>query len=693
MTRAGGVLFLTAALAWLPGVSSGGGLELAHYLQWEQVARPQIAPDGKTIVYSRTHVNATEDRLDNALWIMDSDGGRNRYLADGSQAVWSEDGRRIAFVQNTPAGAEIFTRWMDATGAASQLTHANISPSNLHWSPGDKWIAFRGIVPHPNTWSIKLPARPAKANWTADATVIDKWHYRLDRAGLTRGYRHIFVVPADGGTPRQITHGEWDVGANLSGLDRTDPLEWTPDGKSIVFSGDMEADHDMHFRRSAIYVVDVETGSTRQLSKEPGFWGGVFTGPRISPNGELVAAVGNEESRVNFPAQELRAWRMDGSGERTLLADLPGYVYDLHWARNGRGLYYVVEKEGARNLHYVSLDGESRAVTTGANVLSADAFSDTGVAVGVKSTPYRPGDIVRFDIDDAGNMRYLTAVNEDVLHGVELGEVEEIWYDSSDRTRVQGWIVHPPGFDASRKYPLLLFIHGGPEFMFNVGFSFRLQEMAAGGGYVILYTNPRGSTGYGAAFAQAIDGGFPGRYDMDDLMRGVDAVVPRGYIDTERLYVAGESGGGALTAWIVGHTDRFAAAVSFCPVINWISFGGTTDAPGWGYSRFETDLWKDPQRWLDHSPIMYVPNVRTPTMLVTGENDLRTPLSQSEEFYAALKYHNVPARLVVVKKEGHGTTSMPSNMMRSQLYMRKWLDSWRRVDQPKGPKWIHAEPQ
>jgi dipeptidyl aminopeptidase/acylaminoacyl peptidase len=683
-------LAAAAALAWLPAVSYSSPLELSQYLNWERVAGPQIAPDGKTIVYSRGHVNAKEDRFDDALWIMDGDGSRNRYLTDGSQAVWSADGRRIAFLRAAGGGAEIFTRWMDTSGATTQLTYADLKPTNVHWSPDGKWIAFRGVVPRQSQWTIALPARPSGANWTADATVIDTWHYRMDRIGLTAAYRHIFVVPAEGGTPRQITRGEWNVGARVAGIDMTDPFEWTPDGKSIVFSADMEADHDRNFRRSALYAVDVGSGATHKLSKEAGFWGGFIAGPRVSPNGKLVAVAGNKPSRAHFAVQELRVVSTGDTGERTLISDLPGYVYSLHWARDGRGVYYVVEEAGARNLHYVSLDGKARAVTTGAQALSVDAISDTAVAVGTKSTPDRPQDIVRFKLDHGDDIQFLTAVNDDILSGVELGKVEEIWYDSSDRTRVQGWIVYPPAFDPAKKYPLLLFIHGGPESMFDVSFSFHFQELAAAAGYVILYTNPRGSTGYGTAFAQAIDSEFPGRRDMDDLMHGVDAVIQRGSIDSERLYVAGGSGGGSLTAWIVGHTDRFAAAASYFPVIDWIGFAGTTDVTSWGYNRFSEDFWKNPQRWLEHSPLMYAPNVKTPTLLVTGEDDMRTPLGQSEQFYSALKYHDVPTKLVVIKNEGHGVGSRPSNLMRSQLYMRKWLSSWRRVQQPDGPAWVTA---
>lgn len=661
----------------LPLLAVAAPLSLDHFLQWEDVSAPQISPDGKSIVYGRISVLAHEDRFDHKLWVMDGDGARNRFLTEGSQAVWSPDGRRLAFTRSTAAGTtEIFTRWMDADGATTQLTRADLKPTDLSWSPDGKWIAFRGTVPAPSSWTISLP-RPAGAKWTEEPTVVDSLHYRMDRVGLRTGYKHLFIVAADGGTPRQLTSGHWHVGANMAGLDITSPFEWTPDGKAIVFSADRQADHEKHYRRSSLHAVDIDTGSIRQITQTPGFWGGLMTGPRLSPDGRTVAFIGHVESKSNFPNRELRIARVDGTSERTLIADLPGYVYSMHWSPDGRGLYYVVEKHGARNVHYVSLDGKVRDITSGPQVLTVTSVAKNGVAVATRRTAEKPTDVVRFELKSGRRMEQLTAVNDDVLRDVELGETEEIWYDSSEGARVQGWIVRPPSFDPARKYPLILMIHGGPEIMFDAGFSFQVQEMAASG-YIVLLTNPRGSTGYGGAFSRAIDSAFPGQRDFDDLMNGVDAVIARGYVDTERLYVMGASGGGALTAWIVGHTDRFAGAASLRPVIDWISFAGTTDMTGWGFSRFARSFWEDPKLWLDHSPLMHAPKVTTPTLLIACEYDLRTPPGQAEEFYTALKMHDVPTRLIVLKQESHGFLTKPSNVLRTQLYLRKWFGEWQR---------------
>jgi len=342
------------------------------------------------------------------------------------------------------------------------------------------------------------------------------------------------------------------------------------------------------------------------------------------------------------------------------------------WAPDGSGVYFNVENEGSRNLYFADLEGGVRPVTKGTQVLTVTDVGRGGMAVGVASTPERPNDVVAFALRRP-ELRRLTSVNDDVLTGKRLGKTEEIWVPSADGYRIQGWVVKPPDFDPARKYPLMLSIHGGPHAMYNVGFNFGWQEHAANG-YVVLYTNPRGSTGYGSAFGNAIKNAYPGK-DYDDLMAAVDTVVGRGYVDTQNLFVYGCSGGGVLTSWIVGHTDRFAAASANCPVTNWLSFVGTTDGSSW-YRNFAKLPWEDPAEHLKRSPLMYVGNVKTPTMLMTGVNDLRTPISQTEEYYQALKLRQVPTAMIRFNDEWHGTSSKPSNFMRTQLYLRSWFERY-----------------
>jgi len=664
--------YLCVVGLWLlAGAGWARTLELTDYLDWETVADPQVSPDASQVVYTRNRVDKIKDRVASELWIMNADGSRNRFLlAGGSNARWSPDGERLLFIKEDEAEKpQLFVRWMDAEGATTQITRHIKKPSQPAWSPDGTTIAFKSEVTIKPTLVIELPARPEGAEWTEDPVVIERMHYRADRVGMKSGFTHLFLVDAQGGTPRQITSGDWDVGQHFNGIDRGDELQWTPDGRSIIFSGITDEALADHGRISAINRIDLETGRITQLSTTPGTWGS----PAISADGKLVAYAGGTDTPANFPPVELRLVGVDGSGDRAILRNQAVPINNMIWEQNNRGIYLTLQREGSENLHFVDPDGDVRDITAGEQRLKLASMSK-GIAYAVVSSADQTPNVARINSRN-GDLVRQTDVNGDILADVELGSLEEIWYDSSDETRVQGWIIKPPGFDTAKAYPLVLHIHGGPNAMYGVDFNFRFQDFAARG-YVVLYTNPRGSTGYDYDFVNAIDMAYPGRVDFDDLMAGVDAVVEKGYIDENRLYATGCSGGGVLTAWLVTHTDRFAAAASLCPVINWISQAGTADITRWSMERFDTPFWEDPTDWLEHSPLMHVANVTTPTLLMTGTQDLRTPLSQAEEFYAALKFLGVPTVLIPINGEFHGTWSKPSNLLRTQLYLQAWFDRY-----------------
>lgn len=642
-------------------------LTLDLYLEMESVADPQISPNGSQIIYTRRWVDKINDRRESALWIMNADGSKNRYLTDGSSARWSPDGTRIAYLtRGEPTGSQIFVRWMDAEGATTQITRVDESPGGIRWSPDGNQIAFTMIVPSKDKWTVKLPARPEGAKWTQGPRIIDRLNYRRDRVGfLEDGFRHVFVVPADGGTPRQLTDGDYDHGGGWFG----GGIDWMPDGRAIVFSAHRAEDAEYIWRESEVYEVSVTDGKIEQLTERRGPDGG----PVVSPNGKLIAYTGYDFTDDTYIPQDLYVMDRDGSNPRLITGDLDRMPRGLKWSKDSKTIYFNVDSEGTRNLYAATMKGDVRQVTDGVHMLTVTDITERGQVVGIRADYYNPGDVVSFDVKRPGRIAQLTHVNDDVLDYVQLGEVEEIWYTSTDDFRVQGWIIKPPNFDPSRKYPLILQIHGGPHAMYNVAFNLGRQEHAAND-YVILYTNPRGSTGYGHAFGNAIKRAYPDK-DFDDLMNGVDEVIARGYIDEDNLFVFGGSGGGVLTAWIVGHTDRFAAASSNYPVIDWLSFVGTTDGAGW-YRNFDNFPWEDPSEHLRRSPLMYAGNVTTPTMLMTGIKDLRTPISQTEEFYMALKVQKVPTVMLRFNEEWHGTSSRPSNFMRSQLYLRSWFEKY-----------------
>jgi dipeptidyl aminopeptidase/acylaminoacyl peptidase len=674
-------LFATAAPLLAQERKSDSLFTVEKFLDFEQVADPQIAPDGSQIIYTRRHVNKLEDRFDAELWIVNADGTKNRFLTKGGGARWSPDGTRIAYLSDgDPRGMQLFVRWMDAEGATSQITRVDQSLGDIRWAPDGKSIGFSMLVPTERTWHIDMPAAPQGAHWTPPPKYENSLHYRQDRVGFTKpGFLHVFVVSADGGTPREITKGDWNVGARFDGQVGAVGWDWMPDGKTIVVAAIDDPNPDLVYRNSSILSIDVATGAKRRLTSQAGAW----NDPVVSPDGRKIAFSGYPSMKATYQASEIYLMNVDGSGAQkiTTLDRDPGGIL---WARDGSGVYFSVAREGTSNVYFASATGSAAtAVTTGAHVLGASSISRTGVGAGVSTTFTEPPNVVRVDLARGGrgtpNTTQLTHVNEDLLSRMKLATEERIVARSTNNTEVEGWIVKPANFDPSKKYPLLFEIHGGPHGMYNVGFNPVYQNFAASD-FVVLYTNPRGSTGYGSAFGNAIYHNYPGP-DYDDLMAAVDATVAKGYIDTDRMYVGGCSGGGVLSSWVIGHTDRFAAAAVRCPVIDWMSFAGHTDIPLFTYAWFEKPFWEDPKPWLDHSSLMYVGNVKTPTLLMTGELDMRTPMPQTEEYYAALKMRGVPAALLRFEGEYHGTGSKPTNWMRTQLYMMSWYNQWTK----KGP--------
>lgn len=649
-----------------------------HYLELESAADPRISPDGRTILYTRSWVDQANDRWESAIWALDADGGRHRFLVKGASPVWSPDGARIAYVAaaEEPRGPQIFVRWMDAGGATSQVTRLTEPPESVRWSPDGRWLGFVALVPKRAEWPIDLPPAPPGAKWTAPPRVVDRLHYRTDRRGfLDSGHHHLFVVPADGGTARQVTSGDWSVGVAYDGIRLGAGWDWSPDGRTVYIDGLAEGDPDRTLQDANIYAVDVASGARRRLTVERGLW----TTPVVSPDGRLIAFTGHPYAALTMRTSDLYVMNADGSGVRNLSAGLdrdPAFFGQgaLLWAPDGSGIYFAPEDRGSRNLVFAPVTGAGvRPVTTGAQMLALGSMSRAGEMAGVQSTFQAPGDVVRITPGPRGaRITRVTALNDDLLAGKRLAAAEEIWYPSTGGARIQGWIVKPPGFDPGRKYPLLLEIHGGPQGMYGVGFD-PMWQVFASAGYVVLYTNPRGSSGYGNAFMTAIEKNYPGP-DYDDLMAGVDSVIGRGYIDSSRLYVAGCSGGGILSSWVIAHTTRFAGAAVRCPITNWISMAGGSDVPLFSHSFFEQPFWEAPDQWLAKSPVRYAGRITTPTLFLTGVLDLRTPMPQTEELYAALKLRGVASTMLRFEGEWHGTESLPSNWMRTMLYMMSWFE-------------------
>ena len=430
------MLFLAAASA--SGQDDGRRhLELDDYLSWETVGNPRISPDGATVVYERRFVDPVADGVRSELWVIGADGSRHRFLTEGGGPRWSPDGTRIAFTRSgEPRGSQVFVRWMDAEGAESQITRLENPPSQIRWAPDSGSLAFRAVVsPGPDpAWSIDMPKAPEGAEWTAPARIVTRLGYRRDGSGYTpAGYRHVFVVSAAGGTPRQVTGGDF----------HHDDPRFTPDGGGIVFSGLREPDAEYAWRQSEVYRVDLATREITALTSRDGPDAGAVP----SPDGRAIAYTGMDHTTDTYREEGLYVMAADGSGSRVVATEMgrrPGIV---GWAADGSGVYLNAQLRGTSNLHFASVDGEVRAVTSGNHMLSVSSVSENGVAVGVVSSYHVPGDLVAFDVDDPGTMRTLHRTNAGLLADVRLGDVEEIWYQSPDGLDIQGWILKPPDFD------------------------------------------------------------------------------------------------------------------------------------------------------------------------------------------------------------------------------------------------------
>ena len=620
-------------------------LSLEHYKNYEWTSNPTLSPDGEQILYSRTWINLVDDKRETDLWIMNKDGSTNRFFLKGSSGKWSPDGSKIAFTNKGESeginGTQIFVKYLGVEGEPTQITKLEKSPSSLEWSPDGQYIAFTMHVSSEPALKPKgVPKKPKGADWTKAPQVIDQVDYSQDRIGfIERGYRQLFIVSAEGGTARQITFGEYD--------DVSSGIAWSKDSKTILFSSYQKPEAEYARGQSNLYSVNINTLNVKELTSREG----TESSPRVSPDGSKIAFVGSTFSKNFYNDRKMYIIDADGSNLKCVTSNLDQTPSSPFWSSNSLGVYFNVREFGQSNVYHANLKGNVKKITKGNHMLTMNDMVGAD-AVGTWSDPSNPSDIISFSTKKSNNINQLTKVNEDIFYNVEFGEVEEVTYESVDGKKVQGWIVKPPGFDLNKKYPLVLRIHGGPHSMYNVGFNYNFQLHAAQD-QVVLYTNPRGSTGYGYDFANAIQNAYPGN-DYDDIMAGVDEVISRGYIDENKMYVYGGSGGGVLTSWIVGKTDRFAAASVNYPVTNWFSFVGTTDGAGW-YNNFEKYPWEDPSEHIIRSPLMYVGNVKTPTMLMCGEEDLRTPISQTEEYYQALKMNKVPTAVSYTHLRAHET--------------------------------------
>lgn len=641
-----------------------------HVFDLEYANDPQISPDGSTIVYVRQSMDLKTDRIRGDLWAIDTASGEHRPLIAGGASTnrprWSPDGTKLLYATSTDSKPDLRIRYMDS-GESLSLAQFPGAPRQATWSPDGATIAFTLFTPTKQPSFATEPNLPRNKDWNPPVRVFDDIRFRADGQGYLReGADHVYTVSANGGAIRRVTNGEASFASP----------EWLNEDTLLVVGNDAE-DSYLDPIESEIYAVNLITRRRQALTGRDG----PDANPVASPDGSQIAYTGYNDEVLSWQQNRLYIMNADGSDKREIETGLDRQIQNITWAADGKRLYALVPVDGEIELVEIALSGGTRTLVEGVGGTSIGRpYASGAYSVSSGSRPRfaftagftdRPAEVAT----STGNSppKILTELNSDLLPFLDVAPLEEIKVKSSvDGREIEAWVALPPNFKADGNAPMILEIHGGPFSMYGPFFSAEIQRFAAEG-YVTVYVNPRGSTGYGEDFAQLIDLAYPGD-DYHDLMDVVTALVDKEYVSEERLFVTGGSGGGILTAWIVGQTDRFAAAASIKPVINWMTMALASDISvlikrHW----IRADPWSDPEAYLSRSPITLIDNITTPTLLMVGEADYRTPAWEAEQFYTALKLKGVETALIRVPEAPHLIAGRPSRLIAKTDNIMGWF--------------------
>jgi len=664
------------------------------------IADPQISPDGATVAFVRVTVNEQENRYETAVYAVPSSGAEPpRRLTSGIRDTsprWSPDGTRIAFVRQVDKDSkpQIYLLHTDG-GEARAITDAVSGASGPAWSPDGRTIAFNSSTGPDEGKRSDDPKTPAEHK--TDVQVVTRAVYRSNGNPTyvdNDHHAHIFTIEASESIdprpkPKQLTDGEFDERG----------IEWAPDGLRIYFVSTRVAEPYYEEKGGELFAVPAGGGTITRIAAIDGNIGNLS----VAPDGKHIAFVGTLNGKPIRSYSQPDLWVVNAVADSTPRNLTDKYDYDVAggiggdqgaprganrkpivWSKDSSSLLVVTAEKGSANLRKFSIaTGASEPVTSGAqDVVAYSATPDASKIAATLSTQTTIGDIAMIDASAAtgaapGQPSLVTHVNADLFKDIQQSEPEEIWYKSFDGKNIQGWILKPPDFDATKKYPLILEIHGGPHSAYGNTYTHEFQWMAAKG-YVVLFTNPRGSTSYGQDFGNLIQYHYPGD-DYKDLMAGVDEVLKKGYLDANRLGVTGGSGGGLLTNWTITQTQRFKAAVAQRDIADWYGFWFTADFTLFQPTWFRKAPWEDPQDFAARSPITHVANVTTPLMLINGDWDYRTPPADGGEMmFRALKYRKIPTVMVRFPRETHelSRSGEPWHRVERLQHIVGWMDQW-----------------
>ena len=666
---------LIFALPFLATAGEKRKITVDDMYAFKTVGSPILSPDGKKIAYTVSTYCQKEEKRAGDIYLMNVNGTENRRLTAHpgveSGISWSPDSRQIAF-SAVREGKKSQIYIIDVSGGeAVKLTDVETGAEDPAWSPDGRWIAFYSSVGKMYTDEFEKEL--------GDVRFMTHLRYYHVRSWDDGKRQRIFIVPADGrGEPRQLTDGECADEGDHS-------MVWSPDSREIAFVSNRDKEW-YNSINTDVYAVSISDGKMRQITTSRG----PDHNPAYSPDGSKIAY--RSIFTYNYESENYKVVvaQSDGSNPKAVTTPLDRSVESFCWSPSGKTIYFLYGTEGLYHVKSVPVSGGSfQAVMVGRHVISDIAISPDGKTFIVrKGDDTHQGEIFSFN----KTFRQLTFVNDKIMDQFFVQPVEEIWFQSPDGAKVQGWVIKPVGFEEGKKYPLILSIHGGPHGMSTISYRFDFQLYAANG-YVVLYANPRASLGYGEKFSRDIWEDWGGRC-YQDIMAGVDEVLAQGVVDEGKMGVTGTSFGGYMTNWIIGQTDRFHAAATVAGLSNLTSFYGTTDEQFFPEAEFKGMPWTKREIYLKHSPIWYAANFKTPTLIIHGENDFRVRTEQAEQMFTALQKQGVPSVYVWFPDEGHGV-SQPIHRKLYYKILLDWFDHFLKGEPSKYLEWasFRGEPE
>lgn len=668
-----GIAVTTAAPAARAQQDQRRAITFKDMISMNRVSDPQISPDGQWLAYTVATPDLDANKTTRNIWIVPVSGGAARQLTRGGsdmRARWSPDSRRLAFLSSRDGAQQVYTIWLEG-GEASRLTSLSTGADNELWSPEGNMIAFvSSVYPDCRDDACNSARDSEKEKSKMKARVYDRLLFRHWTEWWDGKRSHLFVVPAGGGKPKDLTEGA-DYDVPPFNLGEPEAIAFAPNGAELCFTANTDKDAALS-TNGDLFVVPVNgSAQPARITTNPGNdWGPVY-----SPDGEWIAYRSQATAGYESDRWQLMIYNRKAAKHKSLTEKFDQSVDAIAWTRDSQGVYFLSESKAEMPLYAIPIEGAKEPITVIPNGFNAefDVSHDGKLIAFTRSTLAMPAEI--FVANGNGtDLRQLTHQNGALLSQLELPAAEPFWFAGADGTQVEALLLRPPNFDASKKYPLLLLIHGGPQGAWDDEWGYRWNpEVMAAPGYVVLMINPRGSTGYGQEFTAEISKDWGGKV-YDDLMKGLDAAIAKyPFIDATRTAAAGGSYGGYMVDWIATHTGRFKCLISHAGPYDEVSMYGATEELWFMDWEFGGPPWSNPELYQKWSPSEFagaLSKYKTPTLVIGGEMDFRVPYNQDLEFFTALQRQGVPSKLVIFPDEGHWVLK-PQN---SQFWYKTFLD-------------------